>query len=195
MATKSEFKPIGVSLPGGTEIIDFRGEGVGRHANCLPSDAENARRSLHAKGLTDREIAERLNVSMAAIGAWRYRRGLKVNPVKKFNTSARGTLKLDRQANARRMALYRQGLTDREIAEREGVTVSAIKQWRYVHHIWPKEWGAKHDVFVRAEHERVLLRRFFSDLITVANAAQGKRVDVGRFMKAWREVGACRVAR
>ena len=140
MATKSEFKPIGVNLPGGTEIIDFRGEGVGRHANRLPSAA------------------------------------------------ARGTLKLDRQANARRMALYRQGLTDREIAEREGVTVSAIKQWRYVHHIWPKEWGTKHDVSVRAEHERVLLRSFFSDLITVANAAQGKRVDVGRFMKVWREM-------
>ena len=74
------------------------------------------RTALYEKGLTDREIASELGVSLTVIQNWRYNRGLAPNSA--------------RPGFPDREELYSQGLSDREIAERVGVSCSTIINWR-----------------------------------------------------------------
>ena len=74
------------------------------------------RNALYERGLTDREIANELNVSIDVIQNWRYNRGMPANSAKPDFSD--------------REEYYRQGLTDREIADRAGVTCNTIVNWR-----------------------------------------------------------------
>lgn len=75
-------------------------------------------RELHSMGLTDREIAIKLNVTQAAINYRREKLGLKNNYIKhKFSDD--DILKL-----------HSKGLTDKEIAEKLNVTSAAVNYRR-----------------------------------------------------------------
>ena len=78
-------------------------------------DTEEAKR-LHAQGLSDAAIAKNLNVSKTFIRNWRTRNGIRCNSEK---SDRRESLEV-------RMELYKQGLSDREIGRRVGVSNNAI---------------------------------------------------------------------
>ncbi len=71
---------------------------------------------LHSRGLTDREIAEELEVSQSSVNYRRKRLGLENNYHKKEK-------KFDRETF---LELYHQGYTDKEIAREMGLTPPAI---------------------------------------------------------------------
>ncbi|KYK37618.1 MAG: hypothetical protein HXS46_18390 [Theionarchaea archaeon] len=73
---------------------------------------------LHQQGLTDREIAERLRVTQAAVNYRRQKLGLKNNYER--NTFSDNQLR----------KLYNQGLNDREISEALRVTQAAVNYRR-----------------------------------------------------------------
>lgn len=78
-------------------------------------------RALHQQGMSDREIAERLNYSVTSVGKWRRKTGLPLNPVRdKSRVSHEAALKL-----------YHMGFTDRQIANVLGVSKSAVVGWRH----------------------------------------------------------------
>lgn len=106
-----------------------------------------------------------------------------------------------------RLELYRQGLNDREIAERVGVSTVAIAQWRHRRGLPPNkhkrpdipttgniiEYQKRGGVPI----EKVLtpeqckdMRRFLGYLVEYADtvASKKKQPDVGKFIIAYREV-------
>lgn len=110
------------------------------------------------------------------------------------------TLKQD----AHRWSLYRAGLTDKEIAQAEGVTVEAIRCWRRVRGLRPNkkkpkrtippEWYRKRSSLAGVPMETVLppegcrLVRAFLRALVAYRRMLGKSVDVGKFMHAWRDL-------
>jgi transposase len=75
---------------------------------------------LYEEGMIDREIAEELGVSYAAISQWR----------RKIKLKAHGKTSLSKKENKKRMKLYKEGKNDREIAKVVGVNNEAIYKWR-----------------------------------------------------------------
>jgi predicted transcriptional regulator len=73
---------------------------------------------LHQKGLTDREISEKLGVTQGAINYRREKLGLK-------NNYSRETF-----SNDDLLKLYHEGLNDREIGKALGVTQAAVNYRR-----------------------------------------------------------------
>jgi predicted transcriptional regulator len=73
---------------------------------------------LHRKGLTDREISEKLGVTQAAVNYRREKLGLENN--------YQSTTFSDQQL----LTLYNQGLNDREVSEALGVTQAAVNYRR-----------------------------------------------------------------
>lgn len=73
-------------------------------------------------GFNDREIAEKLNISFGFVCYFRKKNNL---PSHKFSTSG-----LEENEHQRRLKLYKQGLNDREISEKVGITRSGITNWR-----------------------------------------------------------------
>ncbi|MCD6468538.1 MAG: hypothetical protein J7L32_04415, partial [Thermoplasmata archaeon] len=88
------------------------------------SDAEEKRRlELYKKGLNDKQIASVIGISEEGIWQWRKKRGLVAN-------IPQDNKKVSPEENKYRMMLYRQGLSDKEIAEKCSVSRSSIKGWR-----------------------------------------------------------------
>jgi len=85
---------------------------------------EEERLRLYQEGLSDGEIAKRLGCPRSTIQGWRQRRGLPPNYPPHYGKY------LSDEEEEQRMRLYRQGLNDREIAERLGLTTRAIHLWR-----------------------------------------------------------------
>jgi len=88
------------------------------------SEEENALRyKLYRKGYNDREIADKTGVSHVAIFLWRKRRNLPAN-------NNVGWKKLSKEEENKRLELYKQGLSDGEIAKKLGISQSTIADWR-----------------------------------------------------------------
>lgn len=89
---------------------------------------ESERRlELHRQGLTDGEIAERVNRKRQTIMKWRARLGLPVNRARRRSA---GSIYLRPEEEAKRKRLYDEGLSDIEIANKTGVSRTAIRSWR-----------------------------------------------------------------
>lgn len=84
----------------------------------MPKFLDEELLELHQKGLTDKEIAEKLRVTQAAVNYRRQKLGLK-------NNYAPNTF-----SNDELLALHNQGLNDREISETLRVTQAAINYRR-----------------------------------------------------------------
>ena len=85
------------------------------------------RNELYRRGLTDEQMAERLGLKPTGIRNWRNKRGLPMNG------AAQGNHGFERPGCASHeihMALYERGLTDRQMAERLGISTGAANSWR-----------------------------------------------------------------
>ncbi len=85
-------------------------------------DAE--RRALHKRGLSDMSIAKRLGVTKATIEHWRVRAGLPINRAPTCVPT------LAPHEEERRMKLYREARSDRDIARLCGSGTATIASWR-----------------------------------------------------------------
>lgn len=97
----------------------------------LSDDEEERRRDLYEEGLSDPEIADRVGVTPSAIAQWRKRRELK--------PKGAGPKTLSGDEEERRRALYEKGLSDPEIADRIGISRSAVQSWRQDRDLPPNE--------------------------------------------------------
>ncbi len=97
------------------------------------------RLELYNKGLTDEKIGDQLYLSRRTIQAWRAKHSL---PTHRPNVPNR-----DKGEHARRLDLYRQGYSDREIAERLGWSTECIAGWRRRNNLKPnpREKVSDHD--------------------------------------------------
>jgi hypothetical protein len=91
-------------------------------ARYLSESEEKIRKQLYDSGYHDYEIARRLGVTPSAICSWRKSRGLSPNG------KVGGSHLSDRMDE--RSELYELGLSDADIARRQGVTRQAIWLWR-----------------------------------------------------------------
>lgn len=89
----------------------------------LPKKEEEKRLRLYNEGLPDTEIAKKCYVSRGAIKGWRKRRGLEAN-------LSQGESFKDKKEHKERMKYYNQGLTDREIGKKVGLSKSGVAYWR-----------------------------------------------------------------
>lgn len=93
---------------------------------------------------------------------------------------------------AQRMELYKQGLTDKEIAVIEGAAESTISVWRNYHKL-PKHTNiGKYEGHVPMEYaltpdQCAVMRRFFTDLLAAADGCRGKK-DVGNYLHTWHKL-------
>lgn len=138
-------------------------------------------RRLYDQGLYDYQIAEELETTLKAARDWRIGAGLPPNR----------TVKND-AVHELRERLYRQGMSDQEIAAMEGVKVNSIIKWRhnrgYMKRKPPK--GKVLEVGTKPLRERRLMRKFFSQLSRAANIVpRDRKIDVREFMKVWRKTG------
>jgi len=89
-----------------------------------------------------------------------------------------------------RMGLYQQGLTDREIADILGVKPSAIGAWRACKNLplHPAGNYSSHVPMGQAltPKQCKMMKQFLAKLVATADNAAGKRIDVGAFIKAYR---------
>lgn len=93
------------------------------------------------------------------------------------------------EENAIRHQLYSQGLNDREIAEKVGVTPSAIAQWRYTRNL-PANGTANISMQKALTPEQCKdMNHFLSMLVKYDGIARkaGRKLDVNRFMVEYRE--------
>ena len=86
---------------------------------------QRRRRELYDRGLSDREIAEETGAKISTVTSWRDNFGLTPNPGGK-----RG-IPVSWEEDGLR--LYREGKTDREIAEAVGRSVATVGEWRRKH--------------------------------------------------------------
>jgi len=100
--------------------MDLRSIGYGKEVERR----ESTFRDLYNQGLSDKEIAQQMDIPIGSVSIWRTRRNLDVNPTKTF------IIKHDK-----RMELYKQGLIDSQIAKVLGTTESAIYMWRRMNKI------------------------------------------------------------
>ena len=100
------------------------------------------------------------------------------------------------EENAIRYQLYSQGLIDREIAEKVGVSSSAIAYWRQQGNLSANGGGKSPGERISIPMERALnpdqcedMRRFLSALVKYDDIARkaGRKLDVKRFMVEYRE--------
>lgn len=84
---------------------------------------DTQRRKLYSYGMSDREIAQRTDVSRAAIKSWRRSRALPAN-----NSNA--SPKLSKSEQRRRMQFYRRGYCDFTLAQIFDLTKAGVVTWR-----------------------------------------------------------------
>ncbi|MFW5794906.1 MAG: terminase gpP N-terminus-related DNA-binding protein [Bacillota bacterium] len=95
----------------------------------LKKKKHNKRLELYKKGLSDREIAEKVGLSKAGIASWRYRNKLPAN--KKY--------KLSEKEKKKRFKLYNEGLTDKELSKKLDLTVKGVINWRNKNNLEPNK--------------------------------------------------------
>ncbi len=91
----------------------------------ITGELEKTACQLYAEGKVDKEVAEALGVCSFTVFSWRKRNGLKAN--------GRGGRPLSAEDHAARLALFREGKNDREIASALVVNPVTICQWRKKH--------------------------------------------------------------
>jgi len=108
-------------------------------ARKLSNKEHKKRLAIYNQGLRDKEIAEKIGVSLDTIYRWRKAHGLPRN--------------YERTANdAIRFSLYREGKTDREIATSVGIKKNAIWYWRKRNNLPPNIHSPPHTI-TKEEHE------------------------------------------
>lgn len=150
----------------------------------LKREEEELRRTLHAQGFSNTDIAHKVGVSSDVISHWVASRDLIPNPSSK--TRARALKK------QRRIRLITQGVPFEKIAQMEGIKVKTLQGWwrEIKFHPRPRKISLKPSgirVSNKPKQERDLLRRFFTDLLITSQQCRGKP-DIGGFMSVWREI-------
>jgi DNA-binding CsgD family transcriptional regulator len=142
-----------------------RRERPARHSRAPRSSAAADVARLHAEGLRDIEIAERLELNVNYVGNLRRGQGLPLIPApQRESTRRRYGKRRDRRPDV--AAAHADGLTDREIGERLGMSPSEVGRLR-------RELGL-------ASHRPAPRRRNPADLLphgTNASYARGCRCD------------------
>lgn len=87
-------------------------------------DMYNRRYALYCKGLSDAEICRLEGCDKSTIWGWRKRNNLAYNHGKPVSH------KVPVEIQAKRLKLYNQGLSDKEIAKQCGLQESTITRWR-----------------------------------------------------------------
>lgn len=82
---------------------------------------EETRRTLYRQGLSDRRIAEQVNVTPEAITAWRRTRGLPAHTPHR---------KITPDTEAEMLRMYQSGMSDVQIARALGLSKSTVLFWR-----------------------------------------------------------------
>lgn len=111
-----------------------------------------------------------------------------------MNTELKAAMKATKKTKqAKRMRLYEQGLSDKEIAKIEGCSSSTIHNWRRKKGLEIK--GHNRHSFAPMEavltpDECAEVGKFFSYLLKYADIADSRaeKLDVGRFMREYIEV-------
>jgi len=94
---------------------------------------QSRRLTLYRSGMTDRQIAEVEGRPAATVKAWRRRCGLPPHHSRVKATTHPGFVARHEQ----RFTLYRQGLTDRQIAAEAECPIATVKTWRLRHELPP----------------------------------------------------------
>lgn len=146
--------------------------------NNAPLTAEERalRLKLHADGLTNKEIAKAIGVEPKTIYTWLRYYGLKSNKSSRVRNIEK--------ADARRKALFAQGLSVDEIARLENVKPDTIRMWQFKVGSRKNKSFTPNDVSKHPEHERLFLREFFTDLLNAYKQCNTKP-DIRRFMYVW----------
>jgi uncharacterized protein YjcR len=92
------------------------------------------------------EIGKELGRSTTTIYNWRTRAGLDANRIK---------TKLLKEKQELRIRLYREGKSDREIAEQTGTTISTVRAWRQYHKL------KANDQRQACRYDRTLMREYY----------------------------------
>jgi len=95
----------------------------GVEGDRLSEENIQLRLSMIEQGLSDGEIAEQLGITKSAFTIWRNKRGIPPN-------RPRGGQRLPKNMQKRRIELYKRGFSDREIAEKIGISKSGVQRWR-----------------------------------------------------------------
>lgn len=91
-------------------------------------DMYNRRYALYCKGLSDAEIGRHEGCDKSTIWDWRKRNNLPCNNGKVASH------KVPVEIQAKRLRLYNQGFSDKEIAEQCGLEEYSITRWRWTNH-------------------------------------------------------------
>ncbi len=107
-------------------------------------------------------------------------------------SSKRGRPTLAPEEDARRLALWQQGLTDPGIAAKCGVIPVTIWYWRHArglqaHKLTKPQGGGVPIRQVLPPEGCELVLSFFGALLALRNRYPDRRVDVTAAMQAWRE--------
>ena len=86
--------------------------------------------------------------------------------------------------------LYKQGLSDGEIACQVGCSRNFIAKWRARHGLQTRHGNSKSMPMEQALPPEgcELVREFLRMLVYYAGKSEGAKIDVGRFMAEWRKV-------
>ena len=103
------------------------------NAGMRPEDLEKSSRArvyqqmriLYDEGMNDRQIGDELGKSPCTVRNWRLREGLASN-TERQRTSTAAVMERRREM----MALYKQGLDDRKIADKMMLSVKTVRKWR-----------------------------------------------------------------
>ena len=152
----------------------------------LPAEEEARRMKLYNQGLNDIEIGEAVGMTNSGVCCWRSSRGLPANRGK------RSVRERDLATYERRLKMYHAGVSCREIARREGVTIGAIYNWRNGSGLTPPTMPKRRKTTERRSRRDVLLVEAFErDLLWVSDQRDDDEgLDVGKFIEIWREVRA-----
>jgi len=155
----------------------------------LPAEEEARRMKLYNQGLSDTEIGEVLGMTTSGVCCWRNSRGLPANRGK------RSVREQDLATYERRLKMYHAGVSCREIARREGVTIGAIYNWRNGSGLTPPTMPKGRKTTGRRSRRGVLLIQAFErDLLWVSDQRDDDEgLDVGKFIEAWRDDRASEV--
>ena len=98
------------------------------------SEKENAERmKMYESGMTDKDMAKVLAISVHSIYTWRRKRNFSPNyKVVHGKQNSKHSTYLSEEKHYKRLELYNKGMTDEEIAKECNVCKQAIYAWRKV---------------------------------------------------------------